>query len=60
MFIFLQIQCLYTIPVDGKVKSVVKYDDESKVGYEKIDGGVVLHTKSLKPDTDCVIKVTLR
>ena len=49
-----------TIPVDGNVKSVVKYDDESKVGYEKIDGGVVLHTKSLKPDTDCVIKVTLR
>lgn len=48
------------IPVDGKVKSVVKYDDESKVGYEKINGGVVLHTKSLNPDTDCVIKVTLR
>ena len=50
-----------TIPFDGKIKSVVKYDDETnKINHEKIDGGIVLHTKDLKPDTDCIIKVVLK
>ena len=49
-----------TVPVDSKVKSVVLFNDNSKVAYERINGGIVLHTKDLKPDTDCIIKVSIR
>ena len=30
-----------------------------KIDMEKIKGGVVLHTANLKPDTDCILELTL-
>lgn len=49
-----------TIPIKGEVEDVVKYNDCSNINYDIIKGGLVLHTKDLKPDIDCVIKVSLK
>ena len=49
-----------TLPLDVKVKKAVNLNTDTKVETEKIKGGIVLHTKNLKPDTDCIVEVTMK
>lgn len=48
-----------TLPLKQKVKKAILFDSQDKVDMEKIKGGVVLHTANLKPDTDCILELTL-
>lgn len=48
-----------TLPLKERVKKAVLFDGGEKVKAERIDGGVVLHTADLKPDTDCIVALTL-
>lgn len=48
-----------TLPLKQKVKKAILFDSQDKIGMEKIKGGVVLHTANLKPDTDCILELTL-
>lgn len=49
-----------TLPLEGKVRKAVLFGSGEKVDYETVKGGVVLHTAHLKPQTDCVITLTLK
>lgn len=48
-----------TIPTNHKIKKAVMFDTQKNIYKEKIKGGIVLHTKDLKPDTDCIITLTI-
>lgn len=48
-----------TLPLKQKVKKAILFDSQNKIDMEKIKGGVVLHTANLKPDTDCILELTL-
>ena len=49
-----------TLPLDVKVKNAVNLNAGNKVEIQKIKGGIVLHTKNLQPDTDCIVELTLK
>lgn len=49
-----------TLPLNEKVVSATLFDTGEKVKYEKIQGGIVLHTASLKPSVDCIISLKLK
>ena len=49
-----------TLPLLEKVTSAVLFDSGEKVKWEKIDGGIVLHTAHLKPSVDCIIALKLK
>lgn len=48
-----------SLPLKDKVQKAVLFDTGEKIEKENIKGGVVLHTKDLKPSTDCIITLTL-
>lgn len=48
-----------SLPLKDKVQKAVLFDTGEKIEKENIKGGVVLHTKGLKPSTDCIITLTL-
>ena len=48
-----------TLPLKQKVKKAILFDSQNKIDMERIKGGVVLHTANLKPDTDCILELTL-
>ena len=49
-----------TLPLNEKVISATLFDTGEKVKYEKIQGGIVLHTANLKPSVDCIISLKLK
>lgn len=49
-----------TLPLNEKVVSATLFDTGEKVKYEKIQGGIVLHTANLKPSVDCIISLKLK
>ena len=49
-----------TLPLKDKVVSAVNLNTGTKVSYEKIKGGIVLHTDNLEPEIDCIVKLKLK
>ena len=49
-----------TLPLTEKVVSSTLFDSGEKVKWEKIDGGIVLHTANLKPSADCIVALKLK
>lgn len=49
-----------TLPMTEKVVSAVNMNTGTKVSYEKIKEGIVLHTGNLKPEIDCIIELKLK
>ena len=49
-----------TLPLKDKVVSAVNLNTGTKVSYEKIKGGIVLHTDNLEPEIDCIAKLKLK
>ena len=48
-----------TLPLKERVKKAVLFGGGERVRAERSGGGVVLHTADLKPDTDCIVALTL-
>ena len=49
-----------TLPLKDKVVSAVNLNTGTKVSYEKIKGGIVLHTDNLEPEIDCIVELKLK
>ena len=49
-----------TLPLKDKVVSAVNLNTGTKISYEKIKGGIVLHTDNLEPEIDCIVKLKLK
>lgn len=49
-----------TLPVTEKVISSTLFGTGEKVKWEKIQGGIVLHTENLKPSVDCIVALKLK
>lgn len=49
-----------TLPVTEKVISSTLFGTDEKVKWEKIQGGIVLHTENLKPSVDCIVVLKLK
>lgn len=49
-----------TLPLTERVASATLFDSGEKVKWEKIEGGIVLHTAQLKPSIDCIVALKLR
>lgn len=49
-----------TLPLKDKVVSAVNLNTGTKVFYEKIKGGIVLHTDNLEPEIDCIVELKLK
>ena len=49
-----------TLPVTEKVVSSTLFGTDEKVKWEKIQGGIVLHTENLKPSVDCIVALKLK
>ena len=49
-----------TLPLKEKVVSAVNLNTGTKVSYEKIKGGIVLHTDNLEPEIDCIVELKLK
>ena len=49
-----------TLPLKDKVVSAVNLNTGTKVSYEKIKGGIVLHTDNLDPEIDCIVELKLK
>lgn len=49
-----------TLPLKDKVVSAVNLNTGTKVSYEKIKGGIVLHTGNLEADIDCIVELKLK
>lgn len=48
------------IPIKDKITNIENINTGLKVPYERIKNGLVLNTKELKPDIDCIIKVSFK
>lgn len=49
-----------TLPVTEKVISSTLFGTDEKVKWEKIQGGIVLHTENLQPSVDCIVALKLK
>ena len=49
-----------TLPVTEKVVTSTLFGTDEKVKWEKIQGGIVLHTENLKPSVDCIVALKLK
>lgn len=49
-----------TLPLTEKVISSTLFGTGEKVKWEKIQGGIVLHTENLKPSVDCIVALKLK
>lgn len=49
-----------TLPVTEKVVSSTLFGTGEKVKWEKIHGGIVLHTEKLQPSADCIVALKLK
>lgn len=49
-----------TLPLTEKVLSSVLFHTGEKVKWEKIQGGIVLHTENLEPSVDCIVALKLK
>lgn len=49
-----------TLPLTERVSTVTLFDSGEKVKWEKIQGGIVLHTAQLKPSIDCIVALKLK
>lgn len=49
-----------TLPLKDKVVSAVNLNTNTKVSYEKIKGGIVLHTGNLESEIDCIVELKLK
>lgn len=49
-----------TLHLKDKVVSAVNLNTGTKVSYEKIKGGIVLHTDNLEPEIDCIVELKLK
>ena len=49
-----------TLPLTEKVVSATLFASGEKVKWEKIDGGIVLHTATLEPSADCIVALKLK
>lgn len=49
-----------TLPLKDKVLSAVNLNTGTKVSYEKIKGGIVLHTENLESEIDCIVELKLK
>lgn len=49
-----------TLPLTEKVLSSTLFHTGEKVKWEKIQGGIVLHTENLRPSMDCIVALKLK
>lgn len=49
-----------TLPLTEKVLSSNVFHTGEKVKWEKIQGGIVLHTENLEPSVDCIVALKLK
>ena len=49
-----------TLPVTERVVTSTLFGTSEKVKWEKIQGGIVLHTENLKPSVDCIVALKLK
>ena len=49
-----------TLPLTEKIVSSTVFHTGEKVKWEKIQGGIVLHTQNLQPSVDCIIALKLK
>ena len=49
-----------TLPLTEKVLSSNIFHTGEKVKWEKIQGGIVLHTENLEPSVDCIVALKLK
>ena len=49
-----------TLPLTEKVLSSTLFHTNKKVKWEKIEGGIVLHTQNLQPSVDCIVALKLK
>lgn len=49
-----------TLPVTEKVISSILFGTDEKVKWEKIQGGIVLHTENLQTSVDCIVALKLK